>query len=131
MEEEIFGPVLPVVDMGSQQDAIEVVNSKPKPLALYLFSNDKNFRTKVLSETSAGGVCINDCVLQFVHPNLPFGGVNNSGIGKSHGFAGFMAFSNEKPVVVQKSGLSNAYLFHPPFGPIKRRLLDWVTRYFI
>lgn len=131
MEEEIFGPVLPVVDIDSPEDAIVAVNQRPKPLALYLFSNDRKFRRKVLNETSAGGVCINDCVLQFVHPELPFGGVNNSGIGKSHGHAGFMAFSNEKPVIVQKQGLSNAYLFHPPFGALKRRLLDWVIRWIV
>jgi aldehyde dehydrogenase (NAD+) len=128
MEEEIFGPILPIVEISSKDEAIDFVNGKPKPLALYLFSNDRGFRKKVLSETSAGGVCINDCLIQFVHPNLPFGGVNNSGIGKSHGLAGFLAFSNEKPVVVQKSGLSTAYLFHPPFGSLKRKVLDWVIR---
>jgi len=129
MEEEIFGPVLPVVEMNSQQEAIDFVNSKPKPLSLYLFSNDRAFRNRVLKETSAGGVCINDCVIQFAHPNLPFGGVNNSGIGKSHGVAGFLTFSNEKPVIVQKNGLSNAYVFHPPFGPVKQKLLDWMIRW--
>jgi aldehyde dehydrogenase (NAD+) len=128
MEEEIFGPVLPIVDMNSIDEAIDMINRKPKPLALYLFSNDSHSRKKVLEETSAGGVCINDCVIQFAHPELPFGGVNNSGIGKSHGLAGFQAFSNEKPVIFQKRGLANAYLFHPPFRTFKRRLLDWIMR---
>jgi aldehyde dehydrogenase (NAD+) len=131
MEEEIFGPVLPVLEMDSQGHAIEVINSKPKPLALYLFSNNSAFRKKVLRETSAGGVCINDCVIQFAHLDLPFGGVNNSGMGKSHGYAGFLAFSNEKPVITQKSGLSNAYVFHPPFGKVKRKMLDLLIRWII
>jgi aldehyde dehydrogenase (NAD+) len=128
MEEEVFGPVLPVIEIDSIQNAIDLINRKPKPLALYLFSNNRRVRERVLQETSSGGVCINDCVIQFGHQELPFGGVNNSGMGKSHGFAGFLAFSNEKPVILQRRGLSNAYVFHPPFGAFKRKVLDWVTR---
>ncbi|MEJ0031129.1 MAG: aldehyde dehydrogenase family protein [Bacteroidota bacterium] len=109
MQEEIFGPILPIITV----EPIEFVNSKPKPLALYVFSNNAAFKKNILKNTSAGGVCINDCVLQFVHPNLPFGGVNNSGIGKAHGHSGFLAFTNEKPVVRQKRGYSMAYLFYP------------------
>ncbi|HZY79167.1 MAG TPA: aldehyde dehydrogenase family protein [Cyclobacteriaceae bacterium] len=131
MEEEIFGPVLPVVGMDVKEEAIGLINSKPKPLALYVFSYDKAFRERVLNETSAGGVCVNDCVLQFIHPNLPFGGVNNSGIGKAHGHAGFLAFTNEKPVVRQKSGYSNAYLFYPPYTPLKRKILAIILRWFL
>ncbi len=131
MQEEIFGPVLPVLTFDSEHDVVEMINGKPKPLALYVFSYRKAFREFILKETSAGGVCINDCVIQFIHPNLPFGGVNNSGIGKSHGYAGFLAFSNEKPVVRQKRGLSNAYLFYPPYTSLKRRILDVVLRWFL
>lgn len=131
MEEEIFGPVLPVIGMDTKTGAIPLINSKPKPLALYIFSYDKPFRERVLNETSAGGVCINDCVLQFIHPNLPFGGVNNSGIGKAHGHAGFLAFTNEKPVVRQKSGYSNAYLFYPPYTSFKRRVVAFVLKWFL
>jgi aldehyde dehydrogenase (NAD+) len=130
MEEEIFGPVLPVIGVTGKQEAIDLVNSKPKPLGLYIFSYDKSYREKVLKQTSAGGVCINDCLLQFIHPNLPFGGVNNSGIGKAHGQAGFLAFSNEKPVVKQKTGYSNAYLFYPPYTSLKRKVLDVILRWF-
>jgi aldehyde dehydrogenase (NAD+) len=128
MEDEVFGPVLPVIEIDSIGSAIDLINRKPKPLALYLFSTNRKSREQVLRETSSGGVCINDCVIQFAHPELPFGGVNNSGMGKSHGLAGFLAFSNEKPVIVQRRGISNAYLFHPPFGAFKRMLLDWATR---
>ncbi len=131
MEEEIFGPVLPVFGMDTKTGAIPFINSKPKPLALYIFAHDRKYREKVLMETSAGGVCINDCVLQFIHPNLPFGGVNHSGIGKAHGHAGFMAFTNEKPVVRQKSGYSNAYLFYPPYTSFKRKVLSFILRWFL
>lgn len=131
MEEEIFGPILPVLTYDSQQEVVDIINKKPKPLALYVFSYRGSFRESILKETSAGGVCVNDCVIQFIHPNLPFGGVNNSGIGKSHGHAGFLAFSNEKPIVKQKRGLSNAYLFYPPYTPLKRRILEVVLRWFV
>ncbi len=85
MEEEIFGPILPILTYANEEELIQLINSKPKPLALYIFSKRSSFQEKVIRETSAGSVCINDCVLQFTHPNLPLGGVNNSGIGKSHG----------------------------------------------
>ncbi len=129
MEEEIFGPVLPIVTFNSVEEVIEIVNSKPKPLALYIFGNSGKFREKVLSQTSAGSVVINDCVLQFTHPNLPFGGVNNSGIGKSHGHYGFMAFSNEKPVLRQKSGFSSLYFLYPPYTKVMKKLMDVMLRW--
>ncbi|HWA32985.1 MAG TPA: aldehyde dehydrogenase family protein, partial [Cyclobacteriaceae bacterium] len=115
MDEEIFGPILPVLTFANSEEVIEQVNRRPKPLALYIFSSRKTFKEYILKNTSAGGVCINECILQFTHPNLPFGGVNNSGIGKSHGFFGFLAFSNEKPILRQKSGWSGPYLLHPPY----------------
>lgn len=130
MEEEIFGPVLPVLTFTTSEEIIDLVNSKPKPLALYIFSNNKPFREKILRQTSAGGVCINDCVLQFTHPHLPFGGVNNSGIGKSHGRYGFLAFSNEKPVLKQKSGFAGPYLLHPPYRPGMKKIVDLLLRWF-
>ena len=85
MDEEIFGPVLPVVTYQSLEDAIRTINEKPKPLALYIFGSNKQEQRRVQQETSSGAYCINDCAIQFLHHNLPFGGVNNSGIGKSHG----------------------------------------------
>lgn len=130
MEEEIFGPILPIITFRNQEEVIDLVNSKPKPLALYVFGTNKKFREAVLGQTSAGSVCINDCVLQFTHPNLPFGGVNNSGIGKSHGFYGFLAFSNEKPVLKQKRGLALSYLFYPPFSRRMKTLLEPILRWF-
>jgi aldehyde dehydrogenase (NAD+) len=130
MQEEIFGPILPIVAVDIKTSA-DFINARPKPLALYIFSNDSSFKENILKNTSAGGVCVNDCVLQFIHPNLPFGGVNNSGIGKAHGHAGFLAFTNEKPVVRQKSGYSNAYLFYPPYTSLKKKILALILRWFI
>lgn len=130
MEDEIFGPILPVLTYKDSKDIIDIINSKPKPLALYVFSKNISFREDILSETSSGTVCINDCVTQFTHPNLPFGGVNNSGIGKSHGYHGFLAFSNEKPILKQKSGFALAYFFHPPFNKKMSRLLEPIIRWF-
>jgi len=130
MQEEIFGPILPVLSIDTDT-AIAYINSKPKPLGLYVFSLDRGFTENVLTNTSAGGVCVNDTVLQFVHPNVPFGGVNNSGIGKAHGHSGFLAFTNEKPVIRQKGGYSMAYLFYPPYTSFKKKILGLVLRWFI
>jgi len=116
MEEEIFGPVLPIITYTEIDEAIAMINSKPKPLALYFFGRNKSVRKKVLSNTSSGGACINDCVLQFSHTNLPFGGVNNSGIGKSHGKYGFQSFSNEKGVLKQRVGVTGIKSLYPPYN---------------
>jgi acyl-CoA reductase-like NAD-dependent aldehyde dehydrogenase len=101
MKDEIFGPILPVLEFGDVSEAVDFVNRRPKPLALYVFSRDRNFQQKVISETSSGGVCINDTVVHLSSPKLPFGGVGNSGFGKYHGKAGFDTFSNQKGVLHQ------------------------------
>ena len=129
MEEEIFGPVLPVIPFSSASEVVQIINSKPKPLALYIFTGSNKFKEGILSQTSAGSVVINDCVLQFTHPNLPFGGVNNSGIGKSHGQYGFMTFSNEKPVLTQKSGFSSLYFLYPPYTNTMKKLVNILLRW--
>lgn len=130
MEEEIFGPILPVITYTSLDEAIGYILSKPKPLALYIFGSDKKEIHRIKMETSSGSVCINDCAIQFLHPNLPFGGVNTSGIGKSHGHYGFLAFSNEKPVLRQRSGLTAFRLFYPPYSAGVQRMINWVLRLF-
>ncbi len=130
MEEEIFGPLLPIITFKTKEEVIHLINSKPKPLALYIFSKNSDFEQHILKQTSAGSVCINECVLQFTHPNLPFGGVNNSGIGKSHGYYGFLAFSNEKSVLRQKSGFALSYLLHPPYTTNMRRIVELMLRWF-
>ena len=130
MQEEIFGPILPLVSFGKIEEALAIVNSKPKALALYIFTSDNRLPQKVLTETSSGTVCINDCGVQFLHHELPFGGVNNSGLGKSHGHFGFLAFSNEKPVLKQKTGITAVKAFYPPFTKTSRKLMDWFLRLF-
>jgi aldehyde dehydrogenase (NAD+) len=130
MEEEIFGPVLPVLTYDSLDEAINRINQRPKPLALYLFTSSKKEQRKVLERTSSGGVCINDCAIHFLHPYLPFGGVNNSGIGKSHGYFGFLAFSNEKAVVRQRNGITSFQLFYPPYTARVKRMMNWFIKLF-
>ena len=130
MEEEIFGPILPIVTYQNLETAIEIINSKPKALALYIFSEKDNIQQQILHETSAGGVCINDCGIQFMQHNLPFGGVNNSGIGKSHGYFGFMAFSNEKGVLKQRSGFTSIKIFYPPYTERVKNIMNWFLKLF-
>lgn len=130
MREEIFGPVLPVVTYQSIDEALAMVNGLPKPLALYVFTGERTVRNKIIKNTSSGTVCINDCGVQFLHHELPFGGVNNSGIGKAHGHYGFLAFSNEKPVLKQKNGYSAVSAFYPPFTRRTKTLMDWFLKLF-
>ena len=131
MEEEIFGPVLPIVSYSTDDEVIEIINSKPKPLALYVFSHNRGSINKLLAATSAGSVCINECVIQFTHANLPFGGVNNSGIGKSHGYYGFLEFSNQKPVLQQMSRFSSIEMLYPPFrSKLKQSIVKLMLKYF-
>jgi aldehyde dehydrogenase (NAD+) len=111
MNEEIFGPILPVLTYRGLDDALAIINDKPKALALYIFSTQSKIQRRILRETSSGAVCINDAGIHFLHHNLPFGGVNNSGLGKSHGHYGFLAFSHEKPVLKQRSGLTSVRAF--------------------
>jgi aldehyde dehydrogenase (NAD+) len=99
MEEEIFGPLLPITTYRDINDVIAHVNAGPKPLALYIYSQDSANIDKVLTHTVSGGACVNHALMQFLHGNLPFGGVNNSGIGNAHGHYGFKAFSHERGVV--------------------------------
>jgi aldehyde dehydrogenase (NAD+) len=130
MQEEIFGPLLPIMTYQNLDEAIEYINSKPKPLALYYFGNDSNSTNKVLAETSSGNAVINDCVLHFLHNELPFGGVNNSGIGKAHGHFGFLAFSNEKGILSQRIGLNNASLLKPPYGAQTKKIISSLIKWF-
>jgi aldehyde dehydrogenase (NAD+) len=130
MQEEIFGPVLPVLTYRNIDEGIDLVNSKPKPLSLYVFSSRKSIQDRVINYTSAGGVCINDCGVHFLHHNLPFGGINNSGMGKSHGHYGFLAFSHEKAVLKQRSGLTTFKPFYPPYTATSKKLMDWFLKMF-
>ncbi len=120
MSEEIFGPLLPIVGYSKLDTVIAEINAAPKPLALYVWSRDESSIRSVLSRTSAGGTCINHSVVQFIHGKLPFGGVNNSGIGNAHGLYGFKAFSHERAVVRNRYQLAS--LFYPPYTGFTRRV---------
>lgn len=119
MQEEIFGPILPVIEYTELTEAIALVNAKPKPLALYFFSTDKQKQQRVLHQTSSGGACINDTVMHLAVLELPFGGVGESGIGRYHGKAGFETFSHQKSVL-NKSFLVDVKLRYAPYlGKLK------------
>ena len=117
MREEIFGPVLPVKSYRTLDDAIDYVNARPRPLALYYFGQDKRDRDKILERTTSGGASINETLMQIVVENLPFGGIGPSGMGAYHGEYGFQTFSHRKGVFLQ-SRYSAASLLRPPYGKV-------------
>lgn len=120
MEEEIFGPLLPIIGYRDLTEVIGQINQAPKPLAMYIWSTNEGNVQRLLKETTAGGTCINHAVVHFLHGNLPFGGVNNSGIGSSHGFFGFRAFSHERAVV--RTRFMVARLLFPPYTGRSQKL---------
>lgn len=124
MQEEIFGPILPVLEYSSIEDAIAVINGRPKPLALYLFSGNKTYQQMVLQQTSSGGVCLNDTVMQVGVNELPFGGVGNSGFGSYHGKASFDTFSHHKSVLTKSFLFDLDWRYAPYKGKLK--LLKWL-----
>ncbi len=129
MTDEIFGPILPIVYYAQIQEAIDFINAKEKPLALYVFSKDSNFNKHIIRNSSAGSTCINDAVIQIMQPNLPFGGVNNSGLGQSTGWYGFKAFSHERAVADVKI-IPLSSMFWYPYTEKTSRMLQWIRRLF-
>jgi aldehyde dehydrogenase (NAD+) len=127
MREEIFGPILPVLAYDSLADALRIIQSRPKPLALYVFSKDRAPLEQVLSQTSAGATIWNNVLLHFGNHNLPFGGTGESGMGNYHGWFGFRAFSHERAVMTQSRFTMASRLF-PPYGEATRKLLAWIDR---
>ena len=123
MQEEIFGPVMPIVPYTRLEDAIEYVNARPRPLALYYFDRDGDRTRKVLSETTSGGACVNETLLHVGQDALPFGGVGASGMGSYHGPEGFFTFSHKKAVFFQ-SRVNTVGLLSPPFGNTLDRMLN-------
>lgn len=130
MQEEIFGPVLPVLSYHNPDEALNVINGKEKPLALYIFSGSSKKQDFWLDNTSAGGGCINDNLAHITQPNLPFGGVNNSGIGKSFGFFGFKEFSNERGVLKALHSGSVTTPLWQPYGKVAKFVADLMIKYF-
>jgi len=122
MQEEIFGPVLPVLTINNLDEAIEYINDNEKPLALYLFSSDSGEKNKVVKETSSGALSINDLVLHVHVSELPFGGVGHSGMGAYNSKRTFDTFSHEKPVL-EKATWLDPYIRYPPYNDTKIKLL--------
>ncbi len=122
MKEEIFGPILPILEYDDLNDAIRQIKATPKPLALYLFTNKKSIRNKIFNEISFGGGALNDTVMHLADANLPFGGVGNSGMGSYHGKFGFNTFSHHKSIL-QKATWFEPFVKYPPYTDFKLNLL--------
>ena len=127
MQDEIFGPILPIRSYDSVDQAIEYINRNPRPLALYLFTKDDRTVDKVLERTVAGGVCVNDTLVHIVAEDLPFGGSGFSGVGQYHGKAGFDTFSKLKPVF-RRHGIGIGVMLRPPYGKIHEMMLKLLIR---
>ncbi|WP_316786016.1 aldehyde dehydrogenase family protein [Pedobacter frigiditerrae] len=122
MKEEIFGPILPIITYQNIDEVIEQINAKSKPLALYIFSKSSKTIKHIIKNTSAGGTCVNDVLIHISNPKLPFGGVNGSGMGSSHGFFGFKNFSHERAVMFQRRINFNKMIYPPYAGK------EWVLK---
>jgi coniferyl-aldehyde dehydrogenase len=129
LQDEIFGPVLPIVTYRELDDAIAYVNKRPRPLALYYFDSNESRINRVLNETVSGGATINDCIFHLPQHHLPFGGVGPSGMGAYHGFDGFAAFSKKKGVFRQ--GFGGQMVFPRVLSPPYHRLTDFVIKLLI
>jgi coniferyl-aldehyde dehydrogenase len=115
MQEEIFGPLLPILEVDNLEQALQYVNDRPRPLALYYFDRKKKRCQQVLEETHSGGVCINDTILHISQHSVGFGGVGGSGMGRYHGRDGFETFSNKKSVFIQRRGNLVNFLTKAPY----------------
>ncbi len=128
LNEEIFGPILPVIEYNKLEEAILYVNNKPKPLSFYIFSRSYKIQQTILSKTRAGGTTINDCLLHMFNVHLPFGGVNHSGIGKSRGYYGFQVFSNQRSVLNHKGLITVSKLLGAPYTQLKQSIVNFLLK---
>jgi aldehyde dehydrogenase (NAD+) len=129
MQNEIFGPVLPIISYKNLDEAIAKINEGEKPLALYIYSKSEKNIELIMNNTRAGNSCINNNDLHYYNPNLPFGGSNNSGIGKAHGIFGFQEFTNARGVYRQHLPPALELLM-PPYNGLKERLIELVVKFF-
>jgi len=123
MQDEIFGPLLPIVPYQDLDQAFAYINQRPRPLALYYFGYDKREQNRVLHETHSGGVCLNDTLLHVAQDDMPFGGIGPSGMGHYHGHEGFLTFSKAKGVLI-KQRFNAARLIYPPYGKSIQKLIQ-------
>ncbi len=126
MQEEIFGPILPIMTYSDNEDALHTILDLPKPLSLYVFTKSRKTEKFFLEKTSSGSVVVNDCLIQYAQTNLPFGGINNSGFGNSGGHFGFLQFSHSKAVVKQK--FAQTQLLYPPYSGKVKTVVDWLLK---
>jgi len=127
MQEEIFGPLLPIMTYRDLDEAIAFVNARPRPLALYFFGSSEANRTRVLTRTTSGGVTVNGTLMHYVQDDLPFGGVGASGLGAYHGIEGFRRFSHQK-AVFDVGRWNGGALLRPPFGRLTDTILSVMLR---
>jgi coniferyl-aldehyde dehydrogenase len=128
MQDEIFGPILPIVATNSIEDAVDFINDRPSPLALYYFGHDKAEQQFVMDQVRSGGVCINDTLSHFAQEDLHFGGVGESGMGAYHGEEGFTTFSHKKPIFT-KGKINSTKFAYPPYGtPIHKLIFSIFMR---
>ncbi len=128
MQEEIFGPVLPIRTFQSQEDVIRIIKARPKPLSMYIASRNRQFVNHIIDETSAGGTVINDYLLGYSNPDVSFGGVNNSGIGRAFGKKGFEEFVNARAVIKRQFGTLK--MLYPPYTNGVKRIVAFITKWF-
>ena len=127
LQHEIFGPILPIITYEHLEEAIQYINSRPRPLALYLFTEDPTQVQQILNSTLSGGVAVNDTLLQIVQDDLPFGGVGASGWGHYHGREGFLTFSKLRSVFEQ-SRFGVTWMLRPPYGKLTKFLLKFMLK---
>jgi coniferyl-aldehyde dehydrogenase len=128
MQREIFGPLLPIMTYRTLDEAVAYINAGERPLALYLFTNDKAVQETVLTRTMSGGVGINDCAMHVAQHDMPFGGIGNSGMGQYHGYEGFAEFSKLRPVFRQAARPLGAAFLYPPYGKMFEKIYNTLIR---
>jgi acyl-CoA reductase-like NAD-dependent aldehyde dehydrogenase len=127
MQEEIFGPVLPVIDFENFEEVYDIIEMNPQPLATYIFSTSKSLVKEFLRRTRSGNASVNETVMQIASPYLPYGGIGTSGMGRYHGRKSFETFSNMKSVLV-KSNLMDVWLRYPPYSKFKTKIISFLMR---
>jgi aldehyde dehydrogenase (NAD+) len=127
MQEEIFGPILPVIEFDNIEEVYPIIEKNPNPLAAYIFTRSKKLSREFLLKTKSGSAGINETVMQIASPYLPYGGVGCSGLGRYHGRKSFETFSNMRSVLV-KSNLLDIFLRYPPYTPFKEKVVGWLMK---
>lgn len=129
MQHEVFGPILPLLTFKTKEQALEMANSHGNPLCAYIFSRSREFQSYMLRNLSSGSFGINDLIAQFYHPALPFGGINHSGMGKTHGKWGFDEFSHHKAVIRNRFSFNWIKLVRAPYSDFKKKIANIVIRW--